>query len=101
MTNSEDATMVEASNPKSRFKLVHHGKKVKELKETTATEGDAKLTIQYPMRILMTANGHGTKSAYKSMYNPIPKVKTLMLPMAALDPQAVSIHYLLAMINSQ
>ncbi len=86
MTNSEDATMAEASNPKSRFKFVHHGKKAKKLKETIATEGETKLTVKYPMRILMNADGHGTKSAYKSTYNLIPKVKTLMLTMAALDP---------------
>jgi len=86
MSNSEDATMAEAGDPKSRFKFVHHKKNAKKPKETIATEGAMKLTIQYPMRILMNADGHGTKPAYKSRYNLIPKVKTLMLMMAALNP---------------
>ncbi len=38
------------------------------------------------MRILMTADNTGTKATAKSTYNPIPKMKTLMLMMAELDP---------------
>jgi len=42
--------------------------------------------FHYPMRILMTADIAGTKSMQKSTYNPIPKIKMLLLTMGELDP---------------
>jgi len=93
MTTSEDATMAETGDPKLQFKLVHHTKKAKKPKEAIAMEGEAKITIHYPMRILMTANGHGTKSSYKSMHNPIPKGENSDVDDGCTQPQTHCDHH--------
>ncbi len=79
--------MVESSDPASRFRLTLHKKKAKKSKESKkANEVAVELTFHYLMRILMTVDNPGTKAMTKSTYNPIPKVKTLLLTMAELDP---------------
>jgi len=51
-----------------------------------AVETEPEFFFHYLMRILMTADIAGTKPMQKSTYNPIPKVKMLLLTMAELDP---------------
>ena len=87
MSTTEDTAMAESSDPASRFRLALNKKKTKKSKgNETIVEAEPKLLVHYPMRILMTADITGTKSTQKSTYNPIPKIKTLLLTMADLDP---------------
>ncbi len=87
MSTTEDTAMAESSDPVSRFRLTLHKKKVKKSKESEKViEAAIELTFHYPMRIMMTVNNPGTKATTKSTYNPIPKVKTLLLTMAELNP---------------
>jgi len=50
------------------------------------TEAVTELTFHYLMRISMTVDKSGTKATQKSTYNPIPKVKMLLLMMVEMDP---------------
>jgi len=59
-------------------------KKVKESEKVA--EVVTELTFHYPMRISMTADKSGTNAMQKSMYNPIPKVKMLLM-MVEMDPR--------------
>jgi len=87
MSSTEDTAMVESSDPASRFRLTLHKKKAKKSKESEkAIKAAVELSFHYPMRILMTVDNPGTKATTKSTYNPIPKMKTLLLTMAELDP---------------
>ncbi len=79
--------MAESSDPASRFRLALHKKKVNKAKESEkVAEVAIELTFHYLMRILMTANNPGTKATTKSTYNPILKVKMLLMMMVELDP---------------
>jgi len=87
MSTTEDTAMAESSDPVSHFRLALHKKKAKKAKESEKVgEATVELTFHYLMRILMTADNTGTKATAKSMYNPIPKAKMLLLTMAELDP---------------
>jgi len=87
MSTTEDTAMAESSDPASRFRLALHKKKAKKPKESEKViETAVELTFHYPMRILITVDNPSTKATTKTTYNPIPKVKTLLMTMAELDP---------------
>jgi len=86
MSALEDTTMAEPGEKASPFRPISHTKKNKKAKEGVTEEGELQHTFIYPMRILMTPDDPGTKKAYKSTFNPIPKTKTLLLTMATSDP---------------
>jgi len=64
----EDAAMVEPRKKAFQFRLVPHSKKNKKVKESVEMEGEVQQTLIYPT------------------YNLIPKMKTLLLMVANLDP---------------
>ena len=89
MSTVKDTAMVDSSNPASHFRPVLHSKKSKKTKESVnksvGKETAVNHTFHYPMRILMNANINGTKRTYKSTYNLILKMKTLLMMMVELD----------------
>jgi len=87
MSASEDATMVESSNKTLHFWLVPHTKKTKKVKDSIIAKAVVHHSFHYLMHILMNADDPSNKSVYKPTYNPILKVKTLLMMMAELDPQ--------------
>jgi len=89
MSNEKDTAMADSSNPVSHFCVAINSKKSKKMKESVDSnvgeETDVHHTFRYPMRILMNANIPGTKTTNKSTYNPMPKMKTLLMTMAELN----------------
>jgi len=86
MSALEDTTMAKPGEKASPFWPVSHTKKNKKAKEGVTEEGELQHTFIYLMRILMTPNDPGTKKAYKSTFNPIPKTRTLLMTMATSNP---------------
>jgi len=68
------------------FGFVPHTQKTKKAEESVTAEAVVYHSFHYPIHILMNANDPGTKSLYKTMYNPMPKVKTLLMMLAELNP---------------
>jgi len=85
MPTSENVTVAESGNKASQFQLVPLTKKTKKVKDGVAMEGVINYNYNYLMQILMHFTKPSTKTKYPTMYNLIPKTKTLMMTLADID----------------